>query len=72
MNSRRQHRDKQQFHKPEVLSPAGSLEAFRAAVYAGADAVYVGGMQFGARAFASNLSEEELEETWKLFFRLKI
>lgn len=62
MNSRQQHRDERQFHKPEVLSPAGSPEAFRAAVYAGADAVYVGGMQFGARAFASNLSEEELKE----------
>ena len=34
---------------PELLAPAGSPEAFRAAVAAGADAVYLGGKQFGAR-----------------------
>lgn len=46
--------------RPEVLAPAGSMEALRAAVYAGADAVYVGGSQFGARAFAENFTTEEL------------
>lgn len=45
---------------PELLAPAGSPEALRAAVAAGADAVYIGGTRFGARRFASNFSEEEL------------
>ena len=45
---------------PELLAPAGSPEALRAAVAAGADAVYLGGRRFGARRFASNFSEEDL------------
>lgn len=44
----------------EVLSPAGSFESFAAAVNAGADAIYLGGSSFGARAYANNFSEEEL------------
>lgn len=44
----------------ELLAPAGSLESLKAAVCAGADAVYAGGSRFGARAYAKNLSEEEL------------
>lgn len=44
----------------EVLAPAGSLQAFHAAVNAGADAVYCGGTRFGARAYADNFTEEEL------------
>ena len=47
---------------PEILSPAGSLEALMAAVEAGCDAVYLGGSQFGARAFAGNFDTEELLE----------
>lgn len=46
--------------KVEILSPAGSYDSLRAAIAAGADAVYIGGSRFGARAFADNLSEEEL------------
>ena len=46
--------------KPEILAPAGSMEAFKAAVYYGADAVYLGGLSFGARAFADNFDEETL------------
>lgn len=46
----------------EILSPAGSAEAFRAALRAGADAVYVGGSRFGARAYADNFNEEELKD----------
>ena len=46
---------------PELLAPAGSFEALVAAVKAGADAVYVGGKSFGARAFAKNFDTEELE-----------
>ena len=44
----------------EILAPAGSYDCFRAAVRAGADAVYAGGPKFGARAYADNFSEEEL------------
>ncbi|WP_291502077.1 U32 family peptidase [Acutalibacter sp.] len=46
----------------EVLAPAGGREALEAAVRAGADAVYLGGPQFGARANAQNFSLEELSE----------
>lgn len=46
----------------EILAPAGSMESLKAAVAAGADAVYTGGALFGARAYAHNLSEEELLE----------
>ena len=46
----------------ELLAPAGSFEIFRAVIEAGADAVYVGGDRFGARAYAGNFSEEELLE----------
>ena len=49
-------------NKPEILAPAGSLEALHAAVNAGADAVYLGGSRFGARAFADNFGETELIE----------
>jgi len=44
----------------EVLSPAGSYDSFIAAINAGADAIYLGGSAFGARAFSNNFSEEEL------------
>ena len=44
----------------EVLAPAGGPEPLRAAVYAGADAVYLGGPAFGARANAQNFSREQL------------
>ncbi|MDE5863461.1 MAG: U32 family peptidase, partial [Lachnospiraceae bacterium] len=47
---------------PEILAPAGSMEALRAAVCAGADAVYLGGSRFGARAFADNFDESALVE----------
>lgn len=46
--------------KTELLSPAGSFEALKAAVSAGADAVYLGGSRFGARAYAPNFQGEEL------------
>lgn len=44
----------------ELLAPAGSMETFRAVINAGADAVYLGGGRFGARAYADNFTEEEL------------
>lgn len=46
--------------KLEVLAPAGSYETFLAVIHAGADAVYLGGSRFGARAYAGNFQEEEL------------
>ena len=44
----------------ELLVPAGSYETFEAVIRAGADAVYLGGSHFGARAYANNFNEEEL------------
>ena len=46
--------------KVELLSPSGNAEAFYGAIHAGADAIYLGGSRFGARAYAENFSEEEL------------
>ena len=46
--------------KVELLAPAGNYEAFLGAIHAGADAVYLGGMKYGARAFADNFDEEAL------------
>lgn len=46
--------------KPEILSPAGSIDAMKAACNAGCDAVYMGGMRFGARAFADNPDNDGL------------
>ncbi len=48
--------------KTELLAPAGNMEAFRGALNAGADAVYLAGQNFGARAYAGNFSEEELRD----------
>ncbi|NTW72488.1 MAG: U32 family peptidase [Eubacteriaceae bacterium] len=46
--------------KPELLAPAGSIEILKAAVFAGADAVYIGGKRFNARQRASNFDDEEI------------
>ena len=46
----------------ELLSPAGNMECLKAAVLNGADAVYLGGKSFGARAYAGNFSDEEMIE----------
>ena len=47
-------------NKVEILAPAGSYDTFLAVLNAGADAVYLGGQMFGARAYAGNLSSEEV------------
>ena len=52
--------------QPELLSPAGSYEGMMAAFGAGADAVYAGGRQFGARAFAKNFDSDELLEAVRM------
>ena len=51
---------------PELLSPAGSREAFEAAIDGGADAIYVGGASFNARANAKNFTDEELRDAVRL------
>ena len=50
----------------ELLAPAGSLKTLKAVIHAGADAVYLGGSMFGARAYANNFNEEELLEAIRL------
>jgi putative protease len=47
----------------ELLAPAGSIDALRAALYAGADAIYLGGTGFNARQSAANFNFDEIEES---------
>jgi len=47
---------------PELLAPAGSFDALKAAIAAGADAVYLSGRRFGARRFAANFDSDELKQ----------
>ena len=49
-------------NKVELLAPAGSLDICKAVINAGADAVYLGGQMFGARAFAHNFTVDEIKE----------
>ena len=51
---------------PELLSPAGDMSALTAAISAGADAIYVGGRRFGARAYAKNFDIDELSAAVRL------
>ncbi len=46
--------------KIELLSPVGNIDTLKQAIHNGADAVYLGGKKFGARAFSKNFTEEEL------------
>lgn len=55
---------------PELLAPAGSVDALRAAFIAGADAVYIGGDRFGARAYADNPGQQDLLACMDLAHRL--
>lgn len=48
--------------KPELLAPAGNLEKLKFAIHYGADAVYIGGQQFGLRSKAGNFTFEEMRE----------
>lgn len=47
-------------HRVELLAPAGNAEGFYGAVHAGADAVYLAGERFGARAYAENCTADEI------------
>ena len=49
----------------ELLAPAGSFDALKAAVESGADAVYLAGEKFGARAYAENFAGEKLLDAVK-------
>lgn len=49
-------------NKTELLAPCGTMESFYAALAAGADAVYLGGTKFGARAYAGNFTDSQLAE----------
>ena len=51
---------------PELLAPAGDMKALMSAISAGADAIYIGGKRFGARAFAKNFDEDELKAAVKI------
>lgn len=51
---------------PELLAPAGTLEKLKIAVHYGADAVYLGGEQFGLRAMAGNFSGNEMQHALEL------
>ena len=53
-------------NKVELLAPAGDFACFRAAINAGADAVYLGGSKFGARAYANNFTDDEILEALRL------
>ena len=48
--------------KPEILAPVGTKEAFIAAINAGANAVFLAGQKFGARAYLNNFSVAEIKE----------
>ena len=52
--------------KHELLVPVGSLDALKAAIHNGADAVYLGGKKFGARAFAPNFTIDDILDATKL------
>ena len=60
--------------KVELLAPAGSPDAFYGAISAGADAVYLAGNRFGARAYADNFTEEQLIDAiqYAHLFRVKV
>ncbi len=65
---------KRKTHLPELLAPAGSFECLIAAIRGGADAIYVGGKRFGARAYAKNFDTEEMSKaiTYAHLHRRKI
>lgn len=56
--------------KPELLAPAGSMEKLKMALLYGADAVYLGGKNFGLRAFANNFDQEGIKEAVKFAHNL--
>lgn len=59
-DGRDEHQEQTVLKKPELLAPAGNLEKLQFAVRYGADAVYIGGQQYGLRAKAGNFSFEDM------------
>ena len=57
--------------KIELLSPAGNLDCFFQALYNGADAIYLATERFGARAYAKNLTLDELKITFYISNKIK-
>ena len=53
-------------HSVELLAPAGDMRSFRAALLAGADAIYLGLGEFNARRNAKNLSLDDLEQACRM------
>ncbi len=53
---------KRKIKKPELLAPAGNLEKLKIAVHYGADAVFLGGQEYGLRSNADNFTMEEIKE----------
>jgi len=62
METRSRYGKRHRLDKPELLAPAGNLEKLKFAVHYGADAVYIGGQQYGLRSNADNFSFEEMRE----------
>lgn len=60
--TRKYHGKRYRLDKPELLAPAGNLEKLKFAIHYGADAVYIGGQQYGLRSNADNFSFEEMRE----------
>lgn len=60
--ARRFNGKRNRLERPELLAPAGNLEKLKFAVHYGADAVYIGGQQYGLRSNADNFSFEEMKE----------
>ena len=48
--------------RTELLAPAGNIDSFKSAIHHGANAVYIGGLQYGARSQAQNFTTEEIVE----------
>lgn len=59
---RRYFGERNRLDRPELLAPAGNLEKLKFAVHYGADAVYIGGQQYGLRSNADNFSFKEMKE----------
>ena len=57
-----------EMYRAELLAPAGSLSVCKAAVFAGADAVYMGGQKYSARAFAKSSFRRRMNFSWQSSF----
>lgn len=58
--------NKPKMKKPELLAPAGNLEKLKIAIHYGADAVFLGGQEYGLRSNADNFTMPEIQEVLHL------